>query len=84
MTKKTLVKSRTNKVISGVCGGIGEYFNVDPSLIRIVWVIFAVFSAGFGGLLAYIICAIILPNPPYYSGPVDHYDQHNHNENRQQ
>jgi len=56
---KRLTKSRNNVVISGVCGGIGEYFNIDPSLVRIAWVILSVF--GGSGLLIYIICAIVLP-----------------------
>lgn len=57
---KKLLKSRTNRMICGVCGGIGNYFNVDPTLIRILWVIFSVASFG-TGLLAYIIAAIIIP-----------------------
>ena len=56
---KRLTKSRNNVVISGVCGGIGEYFNIDPSLVRIAWIILTLF--GGSGLLIYIICAIILP-----------------------
>jgi len=64
MTKR-LYKSNTNKVISGVCGGLGEYFNFDPSIIRVIWVLIIVFTAGLGGTFAYIICAIVLPNKPY-------------------
>ncbi len=56
---KRLYKSTTNKMICGVCGGIAEYFNIDPSLIRLAAVLLAC-SAG-SGLLAYIIMAIILP-----------------------
>ena len=58
---KRLGKSRTNKVISGVCGGIGEYFNVDPSIVRIIWVVGSIFSAGWLGLILYIVCACVLP-----------------------
>ena len=57
--EKRLYKSATNRKIAGVCGGIGEYFNVDPTLIRLLWVIFLL-AAG-TGLLAYIIAAIIMP-----------------------
>ena len=46
-------------MIGGVCGGIGEYFNVDPTLIRLVWILFL--FAGGAGLLAYIIAWIIIP-----------------------
>lgn len=57
---KRLFKSTRDVMISGVCGGIAEYFNLDPSLIRILWVVVSIFSFG-AGLLAYIACAIILP-----------------------
>ena len=57
---KRLYKIEQGKKLTGVCGGIAEYFNVDPTLVRIGWVI-ASFAFGCG-LLAYIICAIIMPN----------------------
>ena len=54
-----LHKSRTNKQVAGVCGGIAEYLHVDPSIVRLVTV---VLMFGWGsGLLAYIICALVLP-----------------------
>ena len=56
---KRLMRSRTNRTICGVCGGIGEYLNVDPTVIRILWV-FCAFALG-SGILAYIIAAIIMP-----------------------
>ena len=60
--EKRLYKSRDNKMLSGVCGGIAEYFNVDPTLVRLGWVLFS--AMGGSGLLAYIICAIIFPEKP--------------------
>ena len=57
MEPRRLYRSRTNRWIAGVCGGIGEYFNIDPTIIRIL----AVVIPGFG-LLAYLICAIIIPS----------------------
>ena len=60
--EKKLYKSNTNKVIDGVCGGIGEYFNIDPTLVRLAWVVFC--ALGGSGLLAYIIMAIIMPSRP--------------------
>lgn len=60
---KTLRKSSTNKKLCGVCGGIGEYLNTDPTLIRLLWVVFSL--AGGAGLLAYIIAAIIMPEDNY-------------------
>jgi len=56
---KKLYRIENGKMICGVCGGIAEYFNVDPSLVRIAAVILA--CVGGGGLIAYIIAACILP-----------------------
>ncbi len=58
---KRLYKSREKK-LAGVCGGIAEYFDIDPTIIRIVWLIF-VLCAG-TGLVAYIIAAIVMPDQP--------------------
>ena len=59
MEGKKLYKSDTNKKIDGVCGGIGEYFNVDPTMIRLAWIVFV--CLGGSGILAYIIAAIVMP-----------------------
>ncbi len=59
MEQKKLYRSNTNKMICGVCGGIAEYINIDPTIVRLLWVVFS-FAGGFG-LLAYIIAAIIMP-----------------------
>jgi phage shock protein PspC (stress-responsive transcriptional regulator) len=48
-------------MIAGVCGGIGEYFNIDPTIIRLALVAFTFLSWGIGGLLFYIIAAIVIP-----------------------
>ncbi len=60
--QKKLYKIDEGKMIDGVCGGIAEYFNVDPTVIRLAWVIFS--CCGGAGILAYIICAIIFPRKP--------------------
>lgn len=57
---KRLYKSRHNRMLCGVCGGIGEYFGVDPTVIRLIFVLLAIF--GMSGLLFYLICAIIMPS----------------------
>jgi phage shock protein C len=57
---KELHRSRTNRMIAGVCGGIGEYFGIDPNVVRLVWVIVTAFTMGIG-LLAYLIAWLILP-----------------------
>lgn len=57
--KKRLHRSNENKVVAGVCGGITEYFDMDPTLIRLAWILFC--ALGGSGVLAYIIAAIIIP-----------------------
>lgn len=59
MEQKKLFRSNKNKMICGVCGGLAEYINIDPTIVRLLWVVFS-FAGGFG-LLAYIIAAIIMP-----------------------
>jgi len=60
--QKRLYRSGREKILGGVCGGIAEYFNVDPVLIRLLWVIL---SLGWGtGIIAYIIAWIIIPENP--------------------
>lgn len=58
---KKLLRS-SNRILSGVCGGIAEYCGVDPTVIRVVYAAFSLFSAGFPGLLLYIILTILIPN----------------------
>lgn len=59
MNGKKLYRSSTQQMISGVCGGISEYFNVDVTIIRLIWAFFVLF--GGAGIWAYIIAAIIIP-----------------------
>jgi len=59
MEGKKLVRNKSNKMIGGVCSGVADYFGVDPTVVRIVWVLLA-FGAGVG-ILAYIACWIIMP-----------------------
>lgn len=59
MDRKLYLSSR-NKKICGVCGGIGEYLNIDPTIIRLLWIVLLfVFGTG---ILAYIVCAIVMPD----------------------
>lgn len=57
---KRLCKSSTDKKIFGVCGGLAQYFGIDPTIVRLIWALLF-FCAG-TGLLAYIIAALVLPN----------------------
>lgn len=72
MTKR-LYKSQTNKVIAGVCGGIGEYFDIDPVLIRLLYLLLTVFTGIVPGALGYIIAIVIIPDAPHVtpSQPVE-------------
>ncbi len=60
MIMKKLYRSRNQRMLAGVCGGIGEYFNIDPTLVRLGFVALS-FLAG-GGLFAYILAVIIIPS----------------------
>lgn len=60
--KKRLYRSKNNCMIAGVCGGLGEYFDMDPTFIRLLWIVFTL--AGGSGILAYIIAWIIIPQHP--------------------
>jgi len=61
--KKRLYKIEQGKMVDGVCGGIAEYFNIDPTLVRLAWVLFT--AMGFGsGIVAYILCAVVIPREP--------------------
>lgn len=59
---KKLYRSNVNKMITGVCGGIAEYFNIDPSLVRLGWIVFA--AMGGSGVVAYIIASFVIPESP--------------------
>lgn len=63
--QKRLYKSNDNKIISGVCGGLAEYMNLDPTIVRLAYVLISVFTASFPGLIVYIIAACIMPEKPY-------------------
>lgn len=59
MEKKKLHKSATDKKLCGVCGGLAEYLNVDPTIIRLIWALAVVFAGT--GLLAYLVAALVMP-----------------------
>lgn len=60
--EKKLYLSNSNKVIGGVCGGIGEYLSVDPTVVRLIFVIISFFFAIIGGALLYLIAMFIIPS----------------------
>lgn len=61
MSNKKLYRSMVDKKLCGVCGGIAEYFELDPTVIRLLWVVMTLFTTVFPGVLAYIVCALIVP-----------------------
>ena len=60
--EKRLYKSTRNRMLCGVCGGIAEYFGLDPTLVRLGWILLSALAGS--GLLAYIIAAIVIPRDP--------------------
>ena len=57
---KKLYRS-SNRILAGVCGGIAEYFDIDPTVVRVVYAVLSLFSVAFPGLLLYIILTILIP-----------------------
>lgn len=64
--KKRLTLSETDKKIAGVCGGLAEYFDLDPALVRIAYAALTIFSAAFPGVLLYIVMAFAIPRRNNY------------------
>lgn len=58
--EKKLLRSQ-NKMLAGVCAGIAEYFDIDPTLVRVLYVVLTLFSAAFPGVLLYIILMLLMP-----------------------
>ena len=63
MEPKRLFRSKNDRVLGGVCGGLGNFFTLDPVLVRVLWAVS--FFVGGVGLLAYIIAWIIIPEEPF-------------------
>ncbi|MBO7229525.1 MAG: PspC domain-containing protein [Bacteroidales bacterium] len=59
---KKLYRSNTDRKLCGVCGGFAEYFDLDPTIIRLIFIFLTLF--GGGGLLIYLICALVIPKSP--------------------
>lgn len=59
-----LYKSNREKMIDGVCGGVAEYFNIDPTLVRLAWILFC--AMGGSGILAYLVAAVVIPRSPEF------------------
>ncbi len=64
MNGKRLYLSNTDRKLAGVCGGIAEYFGIDPTIVRVLWIICSLLFGS--GILAYFICWLIIPRQPWF------------------
>lgn len=78
--EKKLYKS-TDRKLDGVCAGIAEYFEIDPTIVRVAYALVSIFTAGFGGTIVYIILALIMPRRPF---PDYQYNEFEENKTNQQ
>lgn len=61
---KKLYRSVQNRMLGGVCGGIAEFFGIDPTIIRVIYVVLSLFTVAFPGIVLYILCLLIIPSDP--------------------
>ena len=61
MEIKRLHRSKTDRIFAGICGGLGEYLNIDAVLIRLIWLLVVIFTGIFPGLIIYVIAIFIIP-----------------------
>ena len=59
---KKLYRSKSNRMLLGVCSGVAEYFNIDPTVVRVIWAVASIFA--FAGVIAYAVCAFVIPEKP--------------------
>lgn len=63
--QKKLMKNTSNKLLSGVCSGIADYFKIDATLVRIIWALTVIFGFG-SGIIIYIVFAFVMPKDEFY------------------
>lgn len=81
MSKK-LYKSTTDRKLCGVCAGIASYLNIDPTVVRLLWALIT--FLGGAGVIAYIVCALVIPDEPYNNNYQDPYYAPTDDSNNQQ
>ena len=81
MSKK-LYKSTTDRKLCGVCAGIANYLNIDPTVVRLLWALIS--FVGGAGVIAYIVCALVIPDEPYNNNYQDPYYAPTDDSNNQQ
>lgn len=62
--QKRLYRSKTNRIFTGICGGLGEFMDVDPTILRLLWVLIVIFTGIFPGVIAYFIAIFVIPEMP--------------------
>ncbi|MEW5952293.1 MAG: PspC domain-containing protein [Bacillota bacterium] len=62
---RRLTRSSYNRMIAGVCGGLGEYFGLDPTVVRVGYIVFSVLSAAFPGIFVYLLAWLIVPRDDF-------------------
>ena len=66
---KRLYRSTTDKVFAGICGGLGEYWAIDPTMLRLLWIVATVFTGFVPGIIGYILAVLVIPVKPVVSAP---------------
>lgn len=84
MFKEKKLYRSPDKMIGGVCAGIAEFLEIDPTIVRVVYALISLFTAGFGGTIVYIVLLIVMPMRPFPDYQYNEYEQNNHNDNNQQ
>ncbi len=79
--EKKLYKS-TDRKLDGVCAGIAEYFEIDPTIIRVAYALISLFFAGIGGIVVYIILAIVMPRRPFPDYQYNEFEQNKTDNNQ--
>ncbi len=79
--EKKLYKS-TDKKLDGVCAGIAEYFEIDPTIVRVAYALISIFFAGIGGIVVYIILAIVMPRRPFPDYQYNEFEQNKTDNNQ--
>lgn len=82
MFKEKKLYRSTNKMIGGVCAGIAEYLEIDPTIVRVVYALLSLFTAGFGGTIVYIVLLLIIPQRQFPDYQYNEYEENRNNNNQ--
>ena len=82
MFKEKKLYRSANKMIGGVCAGIAEYFDIDPTLVRVAYALISFFTASFPGAIVYIILLFIIPQRPFPDYQYNEFEENRTNDNQ--